>query len=380
MIIKILGAESLGVRGLACSVELKDRKIIIDPGIALGWSRYSLLPHPFQVATGAGIRDRIIKEVGDASDVVITHFDGDHCPLLNPNPYQLGINEVKDSLCKCRIWSKETADSSFTQLRRSKELAFALNKDLIDAQGMKEGPLEFSRPVPHGAPAGKVRDVMMVRIEEQKNVFVHASDIQLVDSETIDKIISWRPDIVLASGPPLYLYGDVSFERQRLNAWENALRLCENVGTLVVDHHLLRSAEGVSWLAKLKDACRNQVLSAADFMERAPLYLESWRKELYQWLPVDDDWHDAYAKGRVGFDQYRTRGWDELIKNGKIRPCKWYYACPVREYALSGKLERYWIENYCLVRNKGCIRYQLEESGRYHPDNMLPDGEIREDL
>ena len=60
MIIKILGAESLGVRGLSCLVELKIRKIFIDPGIALGWSRYGFLPHPFQIAIGAGIREKII--------------------------------------------------------------------------------------------------------------------------------------------------------------------------------------------------------------------------------------------------------------------------------------------------------------------------------
>jgi hypothetical protein len=89
MIIKILGSESLGVRGLSCSVELKNRKIFIDPGIALGWSRYGFFPHPFQIAIGAGIREKIIEELKNASDVIFSHFDGDHCPLYNPNPYQL---------------------------------------------------------------------------------------------------------------------------------------------------------------------------------------------------------------------------------------------------------------------------------------------------
>jgi len=45
-----------------------------------------------------------------------------------------------------------------------------------------------------------------------------------------------------------------------------------------------------------------------------------------------------------------------------------------------GKLEREWVENYCLIGNKNCKRYQLESNGVYHPDNMLPNGEIREDL
>jgi hypothetical protein len=32
------------------------------------------------------------------------------------------------------------------------------------------------------------------------------------------------------------------------------------------------------------------------------------------------------------------------------------------------------------VGNKDCVRYQKEERGEYHPDNMLPNGEIKEDL
>lgn len=51
MHIQILGAESLGVRGLSCVVEVKG-KIVIDPGLALGYQRYRLPPHPAQVAVG----------------------------------------------------------------------------------------------------------------------------------------------------------------------------------------------------------------------------------------------------------------------------------------------------------------------------------------
>ena len=63
---------------------------------------------------------------------------------------------------------------------------------------------------------------------------------------------------------------------------------------------------------------------------------------------------------------------------GKI--CKWYYCCPIKFFVEAGKLERKWIDEYCLVGNKQCIRYQMEENGEYHPNNMLPNGEIRRDL
>lgn len=380
MNINILGAESLGVRGLSCSIELNNRKVIIDPGVALGWSRHGLLPHPFQVAIGAGIRERIIEELKNATDIIISHFDGDHCPLYNANPYQMGILPINDTLSHCRIWAKGTNDSSPLQQRRRKELSEAINKDLPGSEGTKDDNIEFSYPVPHGEQGDKKSTVMMTKITEHGATFAHASDIQFLEERTIDALLDWKPDIVLASGPPLYHYSSSLFGTQREHAWENALRLSKHVDTLIIDHHLLRSEEGIAWLDRLKHTARNRILCAADFMKRQPLFLEAWRQELYELLPVNENWHEDYKQGKISADDYRIKGWEQLIRSKKVRPCKWYDACPVKYHTDRGGLERYWIENYCLVSNKNCIRYQMEESGRYHPDNMLPDGSIREGL
>jgi predicted metallo-beta-lactamase superfamily hydrolase len=59
MNVTILGTESLGVRGLSCAVEVRGRKVVIDPGVALGFQRNGLLPHPAQVAVGEQIRWKI---------------------------------------------------------------------------------------------------------------------------------------------------------------------------------------------------------------------------------------------------------------------------------------------------------------------------------
>ncbi len=64
----------------------------------------------------------------------------------------------------------------------------------------------------------------------------------------------------------------------------------------------------------------------------------------------------------------------------KRQTCEWYYCCPIKRFTDEGKLERYWVEHYCLVGNKSCVRYQKEKRGEYHPDELLPNGEIREDL
>ncbi len=52
----------------------------------------------------------------------------------------------------------------------------------------------------------------------------------------------------------------------------------------------------------------------------------------------------------------------------------------MKYYYERGKLDKKWVENYCFISNKDCVRYQLEEKGISHPDNMLPNGEICKDL
>ncbi len=64
----------------------------------------------------------------------------------------------------------------------------------------------------------------------------------------------------------------------------------------------------------------------------------------------------------------------------KNKTYKWYYTCPIKYFIDHDKLDTKWVENYCLIGNKNCIRYQMEENGEYHPDNMLPNDDIKEDL
>src|SRR6056297_2974062 len=98
MNIQVLGAESLGVRGLCVYVTTDTRRVVIDPGVALGYRRHGLLPHPFQVAVGAVVRQNIVNALRGATDVVISHFHGDHVPLADANPYQMPLNSVSGSL------------------------------------------------------------------------------------------------------------------------------------------------------------------------------------------------------------------------------------------------------------------------------------------
>ena len=302
MSLEIISAESLGVRGLCCLVTLPDRRIVIDPGVSLGYMRHGLLPHPLQVAEGCKVRDKILCLLENATDVVFSHFHGDHVPFAEANPYQLSIHSLPPHFSELRCWSKSNNDLSSKMDRRFQDLKELSGANFHIAEGHSEGPLTFSRAVPHGASGNNMGTLMMTRIDMGEQVFVHASDIQLLDDSTVDKVISWHPDIVLAAGPPLYL--DQLDKAGRECAWRNAMRLIQNIDVLILDHHLMRSKEGVDWLEKLSTSVGKKVYCAADFMNRSRLLLEAERSQLYEKMTVPEQWHNDYAKGRIDFRDY----------------------------------------------------------------------------
>ena len=60
--------------------------------------------------------------------------------------------------------------------------------------------------------------------------------------------------------------------------------------------------------------------------------------------------------------------------------CKWYHACPMKQFYEEGKLDEKWIQNYCKGDWRKCVRYEMEETSQYHPNSMLPDGTIDKKL
>ncbi len=302
MNIEIIGAESMGVRSLCCLVSLPDRRIVIDPGVALGSVRHGLLPHPLQVAVGCRVREKILRVLNNATDVVLSHLHGDHVPLVDANPYQLSFRALPSRFRELRCWSKSSVDFSGDMSKRFHDLADLLGANMQVAEGCSEGPLSFSRAVPHGASDRKMGTLMMTRVEMHDQVFVHASDIQLLDAPTVDQVIDWQPDIVLAAGPPLYL--DRLSKAGREHAWDNAVRLAQSIGVVILDHHLMRSEEGAIWLDELSAAVGKKIYCAADFMGRPRRLLEAKRSQLYEEMPVPLRWHDNYAKGRVDTGEY----------------------------------------------------------------------------
>ena len=305
---EILATESLGVRGLCCFVKTRNRSILIDPGVALGYMRHKLLPHPAQVAVDEMVQKRIKDKWPQATDIIISHFHGDHVPLVDANPYQLAIAQMNTLRGGVRMWAKNPENLSSSEHKRAENMHRCLKRGFVPAEGRNYGDLVFSNAVPHGAPGSK-DTVMMTRVKDG-DTFVHASDIQLLSESAVEQIISWEPDIVLASGPPFYL--------QRLSrgqieaACHNVRRLLKAVGVLILDHHVLRSEDGLRWLEMLAQTT-GKLICGADFMGKPRLLLEAMRERLYQSLPVPENWHGCYANGEA--TPTTQEYWDEAVRS-----------------------------------------------------------------
>jgi len=262
-----------------------------------------LSPHPLQVAVGEDVRKRILNKVADATDVVISHFHGDHMPLMDANPYQIGLESFIQRIGTPRLWIKGILGESPRFEQRKNALLGGLNREASPCEARTYGPLSFSQPMPHGLRGNNMGTVMMTRIEEGSETFVHASDIQLLDDEPVDQILDWNPTMLLVSGPPLYR----GVPKEQLAKAEKRLRnLAERVGCCIVDHHLLRCGDGAKWLNMLEAEIQGKILCAADFMNVERRFLEAQRAELYDRMPVAENWHELYSRGLVNAAEFRA--------------------------------------------------------------------------
>jgi uracil-DNA glycosylase family 4 len=88
--------------------------------------------------------------------------------------------------------------------------------------------------------------------------------------------------------------------------------------------------------------------------------------------------HPAAALYNNSLKEAMAKNYSKI--NTLTKDCKWFPVCPMKRYYVEGKLGKEWIERYCKGDWESCKRYQLEERREVHPDWMLPDGTIDENL
>jgi len=280
-----LAAESLGVRSLATLVTSGGRRILIDPGESVAPRRYRLPPHPVELEASRTARRAIEEAAATADTIVLTHYHHDHFTPEEDRPEEFSTPEAARALYAGKeILAKDwRARINRSQRGRAERFVATLGRDARAADGRTFDAIRFSPAVPHGAVGSAQGWVVMVVIDgDDGRRLVHASDIQLLDPATVDRLLDYEPDVVIVSGPALYLPG-VRSALGRLAAAETE-RVARTVPLLVIDHHYLRDRDALDRVAALDRIAAGhggRVTTAAGLLGQEPRLLEAEREELY---------------------------------------------------------------------------------------------------
>lgn len=278
MKLMLLAFDSFSVRSMATYIESKIN-ILIDPGIAIGPSRYGLAPSKYEWKALDEGRKKIINYLKSTQVITISHYHFDHHPFYDDHEFNQAA--YKDKI----VFTKSTTKINFSQKKRhsifekiakplAKELNYADNNE-YQIKGVK---IRFSKPVFHGKENSRLGYVVMVTVESEKRI-MHCSDIQgPITKETTELIINENPDILIIGGPPTYFLGWRFSTRDLNSAIQNLKKILDNTdtSTIILDHHLLRDLK----YRERINLFGNKVITAAEFLNIKIKQLEARRREL----------------------------------------------------------------------------------------------------
>ncbi|MCD6523127.1 MAG: MBL fold metallo-hydrolase [Candidatus Diapherotrites archaeon] len=273
--------DSMGARSMATFVKC-NKNILIDPGVALGPSRYGLPPHPVEIKAMERGYSKIKKFARDTDIFVISHYHYDH---YDPDAkFYKGTVFVKHPKKSINASQKRRAEQFIPKLEKLADVKFS------DSNEYKIGSLtiRFSHPMPHGPEHSKLGWVIGTCIEYKKECFVHTSDVQgpLVKKST-DWIISQNPDTIFLCGVLSYFLG-WRYPTKLLDiANKEVVRIMKNtdVKTIVMDHHLVRDLHFRKKIAPVVEHAKKsgtRICTAAEFAGKQNKFLEAERKSLWK--------------------------------------------------------------------------------------------------
>jgi predicted metallo-beta-lactamase superfamily hydrolase len=288
--VRILAADSMGVRSMATHVDICGLSIAIDLGASLAPRRYGLPPHEEEVKALEKSLDSIRDFLKDSHVAVITHYHYDHYLASEPELYYGKKLFVKNPRAEINVSQRIRAHKFLVRG------GVADRAEVTYADGgtfkVEKVTLRFSPPVWHGEPGTKVGKVLMLSIECDEGRVVFASDVQgPVDEEARAWLVGLdRVEVLVIDGPPTYFAG---YKVPR-DVVEDGLKGLVYVlkklrpGVAVVDHHIARDKAYEDILGRIREASGlAAVKSAAEFMGRPLRLLEAYRRELWNgtWIP-----------------------------------------------------------------------------------------------
>lgn len=272
-----LAAESLGVRSMATYLECGQCRILIDPGAALGPSRFGLPPADAEWEALRRANDRVSAYAVRAQFVFVSHYHEDHFR------YDATVYEGRT------VWAKDPRHMiNPNQRRRAAELWKSL-KDrcrLDSAEGktyeLPDVVLKASPPLAHGVEGTGLGYVVALTVTDvaERFRFVFASDVQGPASAVATAyLIRERPHLLYLSGPPTYLERQVG-SRAIEQGISNLLAIIEATGCrVIVDHHVVRDPRYRERLARVWET--GKAVTAAGHLGLTEACLEATRNVLW---------------------------------------------------------------------------------------------------
>lgn len=297
-----IGFESLGVRSMCTFIETPDVRVLVDAGVALG-PRFRKLPHPQEYRARDQCRKRIREYSAKADVVVISHYHNDHHTPNYSDPVWLGSTaEESEQIYRDKlVLAKDIRNAiNFNQRRRGWMFQRFVKRigskcEVADGKEYEFGAttIRLSKPVPHGEDKTQLGWVLMTTIESQDEKMLHASDVQgPMSSVTTRLILKENPGTLILGGPPIYLEGVRVATASIEKGLENAATLAANIPRIILEHHLLRSAnwmERAGTVVEVANKIGHVVVTAAEFTHEPPRLLESIRERLYEEEPPSDE-------------------------------------------------------------------------------------------
>ncbi len=281
--------DSFGVRSQCTFVKTKSKNILIDPGVALGPTRYGLPPTKEEYTALELSRKKIMDVSKKADIVIVTHYHYDHHPGPDDDEMYEACFSNKIVIAKDIKNNINLSGKKRGKVFESKVLPIAKSLDWGDGKSYKFGRLkiDISPAVWHGDVGSKVGKVIMVYISEGKENFFFGSDAQnLADPEALKWVVEKNPKFMIIDGYPTIFIGwkmsKSSFEKSQHNL-KTAIEKTQ-AKTIILDHHILRD---INYKSKMKEVfelaekLNKKIVTAAEFYGLKNLFLEAWRKDIH---------------------------------------------------------------------------------------------------
>jgi len=283
-------------------VETPDVRVLLDAGASLGPYRFGFPPHPREYEALRDCRRRIAEAAEKADVVTISHYHFDHhTPSYTDWFLHWSSGEAARQIYEGKtVLAKSYKDKiNFNQRRRGWVFTrtggkHAQRLEYADGKVFEFGDtkIRFSDPVFHGAGDSELGWLLMTTIEHENERMLFASDVQgPMHTPTVETILEQNPQVLIIGGPPAYLAGLVK-EEDIQQGMQNLEKIVQSVPTTILEHHLLRGENWWTLALSVFDAAfkaGHTVLTAADFLKKESILLESRRKQFFETEPPSSE-------------------------------------------------------------------------------------------